>query len=472
MKELDLVGLDLGPFDADDDQNLSEYFVSFGEFDALLAKKNLFVVGVKGSGKSAIKRYLLNSRVENQQFVIAIDDTYSVPISELETSSPAEIKNKMKGYITGIVIRYLLESDEVSTVSKGKLKRFEDSVPLIKTLLKPVKIRPPYFEIAVGELFPEDKRSGLLRVIDPSMSQAILESLAGNDLWILVDDIHRVFTSDNQELSLKFIEGLIYATSDLVVRTFQKQLHMVLFLRAEIYEELNLRASELDKELQYLWQIVWDSDELKNFLAERIRWVLNGEPDLDSWKYWKLIFNTKNKKETIDLQNYMIERLINGPRDLLLMVDLARKTAISQESRMIGLTHIQESEFEYGDEKLNQINRNFQESYEGIKQVLDYLFRKEKRIYKRGDLEQHIRKRLLIDPDALKNFDRMRWIRGCTAFHFLEILYRIGFIGYWDKTYERYVYVLEQANPDKTLVASSLFKIHSAFTRYLELSDS
>ena len=469
--KFDLSTLNLGPFDADDDTNISEYFVPFGDFDALLNKSKLIMVGVKGTGKSAVKKYLYASREKVGQFVIEVDDTYSVPLSELNTSSPAEIKNKMKGYLIGIVIRYLLESSDIADDRKAELKKLENRVPFIKKLLKNLKVTPGYFELAVGELFPEDKRGGLLKVIDPSVAQTISNALEDKDLWILIDDIHQVFISDDRNLSLRFVEGLIYAASDLSIRMFNKAVYLVLFLRSEIYDELVLRAEELDKELQYIWRVVWDSNELKRFLAERIKWALDAESGLKTWKYWQLFFGTRTKKETEELQEYLIERVINGPRDLLLLIDGARELAVMEGASKITLSHIQESEFGYGEEKLSQINRNFQHIYSDVKLVLDYLFRKSKQTYTRAALEKRVNDKLLTNPDARKDFERVRWLRTCTAFGFLEILYRVGFIGYWDSTYQRYVYVLEKANPDRTLVHSSKFKIHSAFTKYLELKS-
>jgi hypothetical protein len=138
--KFDLSTLSLGPFDADDDTNIPEYFVPFGDFDALLNKSKLIMVGVKGTGKSAVKKYLHALREKSGQFVIEIDDTYSVPLSELNTSSPAEIKNKMKGYLIGIVIRYLLESPDVADDRKAELKKLGDRVPFIKKLLKSLTV--------------------------------------------------------------------------------------------------------------------------------------------------------------------------------------------------------------------------------------------------------------------------------------------------------------------------------------------
>jgi polynucleotide 5'-kinase involved in rRNA processing len=73
MGALDLSTLELGPLDADDDQNLAEYFISFGEFDALMSKSKLFVVGAKGSGKSAIRRFIFDRRDSQGRLVVSVE---------------------------------------------------------------------------------------------------------------------------------------------------------------------------------------------------------------------------------------------------------------------------------------------------------------------------------------------------------------------------------------------------------------
>lgn len=469
MDDIDLSTLDLGPLDADDDENLHEYFVPFGSFREILQKKRFIVVGAKGTGKSAIRMYLSQSREEDNQMVVPIDDTYSLLLSQLGTSSPAEIKNKMKGYLTGIVLQTLLSDSRISKTSKQQLKKFEDDIPLVKKLLKPLKLKAQFVEYAMGELFAEGKRSNLLRVIDPSIGKAVRAALGANDLWILIDDIDAVFTGDDEDSSLRFIEGLIYAASDLNVRTFDKSVHIVLLLRSEIYDKLLTQARDLDKELQYVWQISWDSDELQKFLAKRIKWALKAKAYQQSWRHWKLIFHASKKDEIVGIQNYLIERIINGPRDLLLLVGMARNVAVSEGASVIGLPHIEESEFDYGKTKLSQITRNFQRSYPNIDLVLDHLFRNANSQYSRSELEKYIRNRLLTDPDARDDFAELRWLHTLTAFRFIEILYQVGIIGYWDPRLGRFVYVLENANPPRALIGSAEFKVHSAFSKYLEL---
>src|SRR5687768_2223426 len=108
MKSLDFSHQFLGPLDADDDKNLQDYYVQFGDFSALRNKEIFFVVGAKGTGKSAIRRYLVSEREEASRLVLSIGDEYSVRLSQLQTSSPGEITNKMKGYITSIALEALL----------------------------------------------------------------------------------------------------------------------------------------------------------------------------------------------------------------------------------------------------------------------------------------------------------------------------------------------------------------------------
>jgi hypothetical protein len=470
MKYHDLSKPFLGPLDADDDNNLREYFVSFGNFSGLLGKELFVVVGAKGTGKSAIKRHLCEIRKEKQRHTIDLQDTYGFSLSHLKTSSPSEIKNKMKGYFIALILKHLIDSPNLPSEHKEKLKSLTGEMSLFKKLIKPLKLKTPFAEYAIKDLFPDNRRVNLLTMLDSAVSNAIVEALGEDDLWILVDDIDTVFTSDDEESSLRFIEGLIYSASDLSFRIFKRAVWIVLLLRSEIYEELTRKATELDKETPYFWEIAWDGESLKKLLAERIRWAFGMGSGEAVWKYWALLFDVKDESDTSLLQEYLIERSINGPRDLLLLIDMSRKMAAKQNAQKIDLSHVKESEYEYGKMKLRQITSNFQRIYAQVDRVIDRLFRGSQQIYSREDLEKHINDDLLTSPNAKGDFIDLRWLHTCNAFLFTEILYRIGFIGYLDPDAKRYIYVLEKSNPDKTLISSAEFKIHSAFTSYLELN--
>jgi hypothetical protein len=470
MNILDLSSINLGPLDANDDEHLPEYFVSFGDFENLVRKNRFIVVGAKGTGKSAIKKHLCENRRKAGKMTIDLDDSLGFSLSQIKTTSPAEVKNKMKGYIMSLILNHLSTSDDILDLDKKKIDKLKESIPLIQKLLTPLTLKAEgVVEYAIKDLFPKQKQGDLVRMLDPSVSATINAVLRNKDLWILIDDIDSVFTSDSIESSLRFVEGLIYAASDLSVRAFRKSVWILLLLRSEIYEELTRKATELDKEVTYIWEIVWDAEALKKCLAERIRWAFKEKKGKASWKYWSLLFDVSSEKDVEKLQNYLLERIINGPRDLLLLVELSRKTACKHSANKMKLKHIQESEYDYGKIKLRQITSNFQRIYWEIDRVIDRLFRKGQQFYTRAGLEKHINDNLLTDPVARDDFKELKWLRTCSSFLFIQILYRIGCIGYWDPPKRRYIYVLERLSPNRTLAKSTKFKLHSALAEYLEL---
>ena len=160
---------------------------------------------------------------------------------------------------------------------------------------------------------------------------------------------------------------------------------------------------------------------------------------------------------------------MNGPRDLILLTELARRVARAGKAQRISIDDLKESEYEYGKTKLRQINSNFQRIYPDIDKVVDRLFRKKKQVYSRKELETKINKDLLTSPAARKDFSHLSWVGISTPFLFVDILYRTGVVGYFAPSERRYIYVLQRSNPDKTLLESTQYKIHSALSAYLEL---
>jgi hypothetical protein len=206
--------------------------------------------------------------------------------------------------------------------------------------------------------------------------------------------------------------------------------------------------------------VKWDKKELIDFLCARIVWGFKVEKD-DPWKIWKLLFETNTKKEVEEIQDYMIRRVINGPRDMLLLVDEAKKHAVSNKSSRISLSDIKASEYDYGEEKLFQINRNYQRVYVEIKYILEKYFRGFTQNTDRKEIQSLFKKEILKES-------KLEWIRKSTPFNFIQILYKIGFIGYLNSANDHYIYSLEKPKMGH-MADDCQLKIHDAFVSYLEL---
>ena len=470
-KQVTLININLGPLDADHDENLMEYFVDFGSFDDLQTKSKFIVVGSKGTGKSAVRRYLSQHRRINNLPIVEIEDSYSLAISDAPIGSIAQTKNYMLGVLIGLVIQGIFECEHIHGNRKIRLRALENDISIIKRLISTTKLKPPYAEIALEELFSKGKKPDLIRLTSEQTISTIARTLSDDDLWILIDDVDSIFTSQNENDSLTLLASLIFASSDINMRLLKSNVFIVLLLRAEIYEKLIKleTATDLDKNEKYLWHLSWTRDELINFLASRLRWAFDLNDDVSSFECWRKLFDTTDKINTQELQYYIIDRLINGPRDLLLLVDKARIAAMSSGSEKITMNHIIDSEQQYGKITLQHITRSFQGIYPSIDLIIDKVFRGQPQIYTRAQLESHLNERLLTNPAINLGFGHDNWFRRFTPYRFIETLYIIGFIGYKDRSTQRFIYTLEESNPEFTLVESKDFKIHSAFTKFLEL---
>src|SRR5215217_7230107 len=474
MTEVALATLSLGPLDGDDDPNLREYFVPFGNFDQLLNKSLFLVVGPKGTGKSAIKKRLLELRIGNDRDVIDLDDQLGFSLNDINASSPNEIKNRMKGYLVALILNHLAESNP-GILNESKVREITaGEAPLLHKLVKPLKIKATIVEYAMSDLFSREKRSNLPQLLDESTKHVVLDTLDevdADDIWLLVDDLDTVFSGDDEESTVKFVAAIISAASDISIQMFEKRVWIVLFLRSEIFEELKRKAPELDKEMIYIWEIAWSREALTKFLAARIRWAAHATERQPEYRYFQMMFDVADEHDTTELQTYLFEKVINGPRDLLLLVDMARRTAVGEGAERIALSHISQSEVEYGQIKLRQITSNFQRIYGDIDRVVERLFRGASQNYRRRSLETYINHKLLTDPDAREDFKEQRWIRTSNPTGFIRILYQVGVIGYFNESEQRYIYVLEESNPDRHWTPNARFRIHSAFAGYLELND-
>lgn len=475
MNKINLKKISFKPYDADIDKNLIEYFIPYGNFEKLLNGELFIVSGIKGSGKSAIKIYISENRKKNNQLTICLDrssPSYNIQLSDFKASSSYEIENKIKGYLSGIILQYVLNSPLINGKDKSRLTEFKNEIPLIKRIIESVKLKPPFAEIAIKEIFPKKKKGELLKLINKSFIEEIKKILGNKDIWILFDDVDKVFISDDNSSSLEFIKGLICAVR-YFNNEYQKIVNIVILLRSEIYEELKVKFEELDKIRDFIWEIEWKSEDLQSLLSERIKWNLKNYKEQKDWKCWMIIFNVKNENQTIKYREYIIERLINGPRDLLYLVESAKENAILKGRNKISLSHIKEIESDYGNEKLLDVTRNYQRKYEDIIYVIDRLFRGTCQVYKRVELENQINKKILTNSYARDDFKHLRWLNMCTPYNFIEILYKIGVIGYWNSRKRRYIYSLERSKPEEIIFNSGNIKliIHSAFKEHLSLKN-
>ena len=278
-KGLDASGLTFGEDVAEHDEGLSRYFITTHSYLAIHAGQRHLVIGPKGSGKSAILRVLSK---ELSDYLIITPEHYATDVLDALVKSP--IGTELSAYITtwkytllveifrrlhtssadanatAQLRKYLVERGHMS----GNLSLFERFVAYLHRVTKlRGKIGPTEAEIGIDSahelesLFRMDELLNLL--------PALRRILRKRQFTVLVDELDQSW--NNSETANRFLVSLL--TAAIQLRGLDHNLHVIVFLRSEIFDLLKPTIAQLDKLRSDIEEIRWSSKELTNLIISR-----------------------------------------------------------------------------------------------------------------------------------------------------------------------------------------------------------
>jgi len=73
---------------------------------------------------------------------------------------------------------------------------------------------------------------------------------------------------------------------------------------------------------------LWNEEDLKTIVTERIRVSLKLSPHIHSSEIWSNLFSTKSYRSKAQADKYIIDRTFKRPRDMISFVRFALENAI------------------------------------------------------------------------------------------------------------------------------------------------
>lgn len=267
---IDLSRIDLGELDAGLDVNFLEYAITLPILKSLEGRTTSIIVGPKGSGKTGIRLKFAAGMPQHR--TIKVSEEESMDFHDLSTSNPNEMRKKIEAYIIGLVYHWLSSHDNYDV---SEFKTFADT-PLFgffKTLTKSTKVAPlPFITIALSDLFPPDKKTSVSYLLSSGFTDKLRRAIGTETLWILIDDIDAFVSTEQGAQRRVVLEQLLYAVSDLNLRSLKNSVWVVAFMKSEIFKEVRKVATEVDKAREYIEHISWSPDNLRAAVQERIEW--------------------------------------------------------------------------------------------------------------------------------------------------------------------------------------------------------
>lgn len=312
------------------------YFYNVQEVNVIVEGRKSFVIGRKGSGKTAIAQYLsemeqvatFSEKLSFKNFPFNI--LYSLE-NQRDYTSPNQYISIWKYLIYSYICKKMITNENIDSDVREKLTKLYGD-PTIKSLNRLVqKWTSKSFGaevLGVGFDYAREKQGPELSWVDAIviLEQIIMNYCDTAKYFIIFDELdedYKDFQSEAEATNyMCMLTSLFKAVQDItsIFAFSEKQIFPVVFLRSDIYAQL--KDSDKNKWNESIIYLEWDSNRIKRMLAHRLCVAFN-MPDNDFNTIWYKLFNSKMVKmgnrqtREMDIFPYIERSTEMRPRDFI-----------------------------------------------------------------------------------------------------------------------------------------------------------
>ena len=405
--------INFGEIDGYGDENLESYFLDNDYWDNIINKKIFFVIGKKGTGKSSIYR-MIKQQSEIRGDIISNNDFGSFPFAKLlqlsddDFAKPNQYQSIWKYVILNIFAGMINQAPNINNEYADAISEYirkcvgENVVDLHTNIVKntsKTNIGLSYKTANLGREYSVEKEigNGIYNIteINKKLYELILNFFKTNqsDTKFIIQ-FDRLDDNYNQYQDVEEFYQAIISLFKVVYYINQefsmcqiKNAKIVVYLRSDIYRELNSRDAESARWQDYSKEISWaiiNSDDwygrpkLLQMIDKRIE-VSLGSKGIDM--NFREIFDNNRiclvnyRGRLQDVFKYIVTDTMHRPRDIIKFCKCIQEEA--QESELLYYKTIKNAEKKYTawlvrDELANEINpilKGAESVYELIRRI-------------------------------------------------------------------------------------------------------
>ena len=373
-----LAQIDIGDPAAENEiGGLREYFVQTGQFTAAKQGHARLVVGRKGSGKSAMY-YAVRQAIQRGHETVILDmkpeghQFTRLREAVLQELSPGQRDHTVTAFWTYLLLaeiahkilssrRELNRAERAGGEPYRRYKALEEAYfahglasgdDLPQRLLRLVDRITKRFADA-GEITARTDLTQLIHEGDIStLSDAVAAYVEGDkqQVWLLIDNLDKSWgTRNSTPEDIAILIGLLDASRRLERLLDRRgvELHCLVFIRTDILEHLHRASADRGKDTSI--DLDWDDAEVFREILRR-RLVTTPGLDGDFISVWGRI--AEPTIEGQDSFQYVVDRTLMRPRDMLLFVQDALEVATNRGKDRIEAVDILHAEARYSEEAL------------------------------------------------------------------------------------------------------------------------
>jgi len=484
---VDLHKLSFGAPAAERDENLIDYFIESASFKRLRDGKKTVALGNRGSGKTAIFRILSEQAKQKGQTVMQLapeDYSYEL-LSETMVSEVSGSWKKQGAY--SAAWKYVLYVLAMKAVTERGLRTKRGSALKIYNYLRdnhanidihPIGALVSYLKrlegIKLGKFEGGLKTRELQKLYRLEEIHHLLDDLKSitvqKPVLLLVDELDRGW--DASEDAKAFVAGLFHAA--LTINTKMPNIRVLLSLRKELYNSIPSLYEDAQKVRDIIEVIEWDEKSLLELISRRISVSLPREKLRSNTELWNTIFT-----ETLDYRqtnsfNYVVDRTLYRPREIIQFCESIRENAISSDiSPPLNYDTISDAEIVYSEMRLKDIASEYRFEYPGLEDIFE-TFRGLPYSFDRDGLEFHC---LQIIEEDLSVGEAKSWCSYYDIDDMIRTLWQVGFLraqtigGLKARRRSGSSYLGSHQISNLNLININRFYVHQMFRTYLGMKE-
>ncbi|GAA4298221.1 P-loop ATPase, Sll1717 family [Nibribacter koreensis] len=338
-------------------EDTEKYFYYSTEVDNIIKKNKCYVIGRKGSGKSAICEYLIK-RNEHNIFSTKLSFK-NFPFNELyhldnqKYTAPNQYITLWKYLIYSNICKLMVQNENIDLSVRRELEKIYPKSS-VKSLARTISnwTSAEFGANVLGNggtfKFSKEQKNNPIPWIEKVniLEDIIFEYCDNSEYYIVFDELdedYRVITDDeNSDQYIFLVTSLFKAVQDIKSNFIDSDKHIkpVVFLRDDIYSLV--KDSDKNKWRDYKIEVEWNEKKLKDLLAFRITKDFNSNHNpLDFQRAWeKVFFREKigfgNKQEKkIDSFDFIARSTQLRPRDFIQYIQACAEEACNKNSQFI-----------------------------------------------------------------------------------------------------------------------------------------
>lgn len=460
------------------DEVMSRYFFHLKELERLKKGNKFFVIGRKGSGKTAIAKFLYTEKTYNQ-FAIKLDFK-SFPFNELYNlydsgfTVPNQYITIWKYVIYTNIAKLMMQNHNIDSDIRQKLKEVYNLDPSgLSRMIKKwtdINFKLPWFAAGAKN---EEHKNDISWIDKVEILESIIKKHIDNSKYLIIfdeldEDYRDILINNNDKNYLSLITSLFKSIQDIksIFEDKKESILPIVFLRDDIYEII--MDNDKNKWNNNVIFINWDINKIKEMLAFRISRSIdeNTTNILDFKTSWSKLFEDKEvpygsirNRKSAKILNHISRFTHLRPRDFVFYIKSCAEISEKRDQHPIRVKTVQQADKAFSNYFKRELQDEIFAILPNIQKIFNIFSQYKKQTFKLEDFQKYYMQNAIYQE--LTNDEQ-------DVSFVLKILFHFSVIGNQPRPDQR---IFKYLNQEATINYSHPLTIHRGLFKSLQISS-